>query len=337
MQIHFALNAPPDWLTPELRHVPLVHLTESMEQVCASVTEANNGLLPARPTLAIGQPVAVDPSRAPAGGWILWVQMQELPVRVKGDAAGEIAAPEDGRWNAALREAVADRVQARLEPVMPGLAQRIVGRRSYCPADLEALNCNLVGGDPYSGVCSPDQFFWLRPFAGSQGARAHRTPLSNLFHIGAATHPGPGLGGGSGYLATEGGGLGIYPDGLENFMSGALPSPGVHMLVYGGGARYDTLRGNDGERVPVPGFKVDVNVLAPRLIWVTEQQVMGGQLAFHAIAPLLDVTFKAAGERYRSTGLGDMTLGVALGYHVSPTLHYVPGQELLDRTTRVRA
>lgn len=51
--------------------------------------------------------------------------------------------------------------------------------------------------------------------------------------------------------ATEGGGLGIYPDGLENFMSGALPPPGVHMLVYGGGARYDKLRGNDGERLPV--------------------------------------------------------------------------------------
>ncbi|MFY3196629.1 phytoene desaturase family protein [Achromobacter xylosoxidans] len=203
MQIHFALDAPPDWRTPELRQVPLVHLTESMEQVCASVTEANNGLLPARPTLAIGQPVAVDPSRAPAGGWILWVQMQELPARVKGDAAGLIDTPADGRWTEALREAVADRVQARLEPVMPGLAQRIVGRRSYSPADLEALNCNLVGGDPYAGVCSPDQFFWLRPFAGSQGARGHRTPLRNLFHIGAATHPGPGLGGGSGYLVAQ--------------------------------------------------------------------------------------------------------------------------------------
>ncbi|MFY0104278.1 hypothetical protein ABTP95_20885, partial [Acinetobacter baumannii] len=71
MQIHFALDAPPAWTTPELLQVPLVHLTESMEQVCANVTGANNGWLPARPTLAIGQPVAVDPSRAPAGGWIL--------------------------------------------------------------------------------------------------------------------------------------------------------------------------------------------------------------------------------------------------------------------------
>ena len=129
--------------------------------------------------------------------------MQELPVRIKGDAAGLIAPPADGRWTEALREVMADRVQARLEEVMPGLASRIVGRRSYSPADLESLNCNLVGGDPYAGVCSPDQFFWLRPFAGGHGARGHRTPLRNLFHIGAATHPGPGLGGGSGYLVAQ--------------------------------------------------------------------------------------------------------------------------------------
>lgn len=203
MQIHFALSAPPAWCDPELLQVPLVHLTESMEHICAAVVEASNGLLPRRPTLGIGQPTAADPSRAPAGGWILWIQMQELPVRLKGDALGEIAVPADGRWNEAVREAVADRVQARLETVMPGLSQLVVGRRAYSPADLEAMNCNLVGGDPYSGVCSPDQFFWLRPFAGTHGARGHRTPYRNVFHIGASTHPGPGLGGGSGYLVAQ--------------------------------------------------------------------------------------------------------------------------------------
>lgn len=203
MQIHFALNAPPAWLDEELLKVPLVHLTESMEQVCLSVTEANNGLLPSRPTLAIGQPVAVDASRAPVGGWILWVQLQELPSTLKGDAAGTIAVPADGQWTAEVREAFADRVQARLERVMPGLATRIVGRRAYSPADLQTLNCNLVGGDPYSGVCSPDQFFWLRPFASAGRARANRTPVKNLFHIGASTHPGPGLGAGSGTLVAD--------------------------------------------------------------------------------------------------------------------------------------
>jgi phytoene dehydrogenase-like protein len=103
-----------------------------------------------------------------------------------------------------VREAVAQRVQTRLERVMPDLALKIVGRRAFSPGDLEAMNCNLVGGDPYSGVCSPDQFFWLRPFAGSSGARGHRTPVGNVYHIGASTHPGPGLGAGSGYLVAQG-------------------------------------------------------------------------------------------------------------------------------------
>lgn len=170
MQIHFALNAPPAWREAELCKVPLVHLTESLEQVCASVTQANNGLLPSRPTLGIGQPTVADPSRAPTGGWILWIQMQELPTRLKGDAAGEIPVPADGRWNEAVREAFADRVQARLERVMPGLAERIVGRRAYSPADLEALNCNLVGGDPYPASARPTSF------SGCVRSRAARAP-----------------------------------------------------------------------------------------------------------------------------------------------------------------
>ena len=81
MQIHFALSAPPPWCNPELLNVPLVHFTESMEQVCLSVTQANNGYLPDKPTFGIGQPTALDPSRAPEGGWILWIQMQELRVK----------------------------------------------------------------------------------------------------------------------------------------------------------------------------------------------------------------------------------------------------------------
>lgn len=200
MQIHLALSSPPNWINEELKHVPLVHLTESMETVCMSVTEANNGLIPAQPTIAIGQPTVVDASRAPAGAAILWLQLQEMPTLLRGDALGKIEVPADGRWTDDLREQVVDRVLRRLEGVMPGLAGKIVGRRAYSPVDLELLNCNLVGGDPYSGVCSPDQFFWLRPFAGVNGRRGHETPYRDLYQIGASTHPGPGLGGASGWM-----------------------------------------------------------------------------------------------------------------------------------------
>ncbi|MEZ2720060.1 phytoene desaturase family protein [Paenalcaligenes hominis] len=203
MQIHFALNAKPTWLHQELIHVPLVHVTESMEQVCASVVEANNGWLPAKPTLAVGQPVVVDPTRAPDGSWILWVQMQELPTHLRADSAGEIPIPTDGRWNEAVKQAMVERVKQRLETVMPNFSQLIVGEKAYSPADLEQANINLVGGDPYSGVCSPDQFFFMRPFAGSAKTRTGQTPIARLHHIGASVHPGPGLGGQSGYLAAQ--------------------------------------------------------------------------------------------------------------------------------------
>src|SRR5690606_12598637 len=52
MQIHFALNAPAPWRDPEMLKAPLVHLTESMENVCMSVAEANNGLIPRHSTVA---------------------------------------------------------------------------------------------------------------------------------------------------------------------------------------------------------------------------------------------------------------------------------------------
>ncbi|QBI20385.1 NAD(P)/FAD-dependent oxidoreductase [Egibacter rhizosphaerae] len=198
MQIHFALSGPPNWPDPALADVPMVHLTSGMDGVSRAVNEAQRGLLPAEATVVVGQPTAVDPSRAPEGKWILWIQLQELPSVVTGDAAGELSAPADGAWTEELREAYADRIQQRLARHLPGLDDQVEGRRVYSPADLEALNPNLVGGDPYSGACTLDQFFLWRPMGRTKN---HETPVKGLHHIGASTHPGPGLGGVSGYLA----------------------------------------------------------------------------------------------------------------------------------------
>ena len=45
----------------------------------------------------------------------------------------------------------------------------------------------------------PAELTW-RPTPATPG---HETPVENLFHIGASTHPGPGLGAGSGYLVAK--------------------------------------------------------------------------------------------------------------------------------------
>ena len=76
----------------------------------------------------------------------------------------------------------------------------MIARRALSPADLEALNINLVGGDPYGGASTLDQSFLWRPFKDTVN---HTTSVAGLYHIGASTHPGAGLSGGSGYLVAQ--------------------------------------------------------------------------------------------------------------------------------------
>ena len=200
MQIHYALSAPPTWTNSELSRVAMVHLTAGLDGVSRAVNEAARGLLPAEATIVVGQPTVVDPTRGPVGAAILWIQIQELPRLVKGDAAGEIDPSPSGSWTPELAERYAARIHARLLHHLPDLDSVLVKRVVLSPADLEALNSNLVGGDPYSGACSLDQMLLWRPLPGTTN---HGTHIKGLYHLGAATHPGPGLGGGSGYLVAQ--------------------------------------------------------------------------------------------------------------------------------------
>ncbi|HEY7729400.1 MAG TPA: NAD(P)/FAD-dependent oxidoreductase [Gaiellaceae bacterium] len=201
MQIHLALSEPPAWYGDErLGRTAIVHVTSGLDGVSRAVNEAERGLLPAEATIVAGQPCAVDPSRAPEGKWVVWIQLQELPAgRVKGDAAGELDVG-DGTWTENLRERYADRIVARLGRHITNLERSTLRRVVLSPADLEAVNCNLVGGDIYAGSCALDQNLLWRPLPESPG---HETPVDGLFHIGASTHPGPGLGAGSGYLVAR--------------------------------------------------------------------------------------------------------------------------------------
>jgi phytoene dehydrogenase-like protein len=195
MQIHFALSEPPRWDGDErLAKTAIVHLTAGLDGVSRAVNEAERGLLPAEATVVVGQPLTIDDSRAPDGKGMLWVQLQELPWEVKGDAAGELDVG-DGTWTELLRERYADRIQARIAKHIPNLEASIIARTSLSPADLQAANVNLVQGDPYGGSLALDQSFLWRA--------QHKTPIANVWHVGASTHPGPGLGGGSGALVAQ--------------------------------------------------------------------------------------------------------------------------------------
>jgi phytoene dehydrogenase-like protein len=200
MQIHFALSEAPRWDGDErLAKTAIVHLTPGLDGVSRAVNEADRGLLPAEATVVVGQPLALDPSRAPEGAGLLWIQLQELPWHVKGDAAGKLD-PDGGTWTEELRERYADRIQGRIARHVPNLESALLKRVALSPADLQVANINLHQGDPYSGALALDQNLLWRPLPSSPG---HSTPVKGLWHIGASTHPGPGLGAGSGTLVAK--------------------------------------------------------------------------------------------------------------------------------------
>ena len=200
MQIHIALNELPKWHDPKLAKVAMLHLTPGLAGVAKAVNQSECGLLPEEATVVVAQPTALDPSRAPEGKAVLWVQLQELPSMINGDAAGTIDVPENGGWTEGVRDAYAKRILDRIAIHITNLNSAMLQWRAYSPKDLEAHNINLVGGDPYSGACSIDQFLFKRPL---RATKNHDTPVKNVFHIGASTHPGPGLGGLSGYMVAK--------------------------------------------------------------------------------------------------------------------------------------
>lgn len=195
MQIHVALSAPPAWRDERLAKVPMVHFTDGSASTAIACAQAEAGLLPVAPTVVLGRQDVLDPSRVPKGGAALWIQLQEVPYAPVGDAAGEL--DTSAGWTTELAEAYAQRVLDRIGKHAPGLADLVLGMKIITPVDLAAANPNARFGDPYGGSCELDQMLFWRPLP---SARAHRTPVENLWHIGASTHPGPGLGGGSGHL-----------------------------------------------------------------------------------------------------------------------------------------
>ncbi len=194
MMLHLALNSPLDWKAGEaLSKFAYVHIAPSFDYMTSAYTQAMDGLLPKAPVLVVGQPTAIDPSRAPAGKHVLWVQVRVLPKHIKGDAANVIAGLE---WSA-IKETYAERVLDIIETYAPGTRSKIIGRAVFSPDDLESENPCLIGGDNLSGSHHLDQNFLFRPVAGYS---RYKMPIGKLYMCGAATWPGAGTGAGSGYL-----------------------------------------------------------------------------------------------------------------------------------------
>jgi phytoene dehydrogenase-like protein len=199
VQIQFALSEPPRWPDRRFDTIGQPHLTSGLDATTIAVAQAAAGLLPVDPTFTVDCPTALDPSRAPEGRAILRAQLLEMPHRPTGDAAGLVDV-RDGTWTKDLTERVVERTLDIIGRHIPGVADTVLSYAAVTPDDLARYNPNCGPGDPYGGAHDLAQSYLLRPLPDHPG---HRSPIGGLYLVGAATWPGHGVNGGSGYIVAR--------------------------------------------------------------------------------------------------------------------------------------
>jgi len=173
-KVDWALAEPIPWTSSECRNAGTLHLGGRSTEIAASEQTTWDGQIPDRPFVLLSQPTIFDPSRAPAGRHVAW---------------GYCHVPRASTVD------MLDRIERQIERFAPGFRERVLARAVTTPAQLEANNANLVGGDISAGVMDLAQIF-TRPTW-----RNYKTPVKGLYICSASTPPGVGVHGMCGYHA----------------------------------------------------------------------------------------------------------------------------------------
>ncbi len=172
--VHLVLDGPLPWADARLADYSYVHLGPYLDDMARTYQQALAGVVPDEPLLVVGQTSTVDPTRAPEGRHVVWVQARMYPGRILGDAGATGSRDlSDLSWDEA-GPVLRDRIVAKIERHAPGTSARVVASAVMTPADLAAANPNLVGGDSVAGSHQLDQFL-LRPGPG-RGPLPQRDP-----------------------------------------------------------------------------------------------------------------------------------------------------------------
>ncbi len=105
----------------------------------------------------------------------------------------------DGTPVEAAKERFADRCFDLLTEYAPNFRRAVIDRQVLAPVDIER-RFGLTGGNIMQGAMGLSSLFFMRPVAGYAD---YRTPVRGLYLCGAATHPGGGVMGASGYNAAR--------------------------------------------------------------------------------------------------------------------------------------
>src|ERR1700688_1103665 len=165
-KVDYALNDPIPWKASECLRAATVHLGGSFEEIAASEQAMRNGQHADYPFVLLVQPTLFDPSRAPVTKHTAWAYCH---------------VPNGSKRN------MLKKLEDQVERFAPGFRERILARRVVSPADLEAMDANLVGGDISGGVMNLRQIV-LRPTW-----RSYATSAKDVYLCSSSTPPGGGV------------------------------------------------------------------------------------------------------------------------------------------------
>jgi len=177
-KVDWALDGPIPWRAPECVRAGTVHLGGTFEEIAASEWSAWSGRPAGQPFVLLAQTTLFDDKRAPAGRHTAWAYCH-----VPNGASVDMT----------------EQIEAQVERFAPGFRRRILARHTMDPAELEAHDRNLVGGDLNGGTMDLGQLLF-RPV---RRLVPYRTPLAGVYLCSASTPPGGGVHGMCGYSAAR--------------------------------------------------------------------------------------------------------------------------------------
>ena len=177
-KVDWALGGPIPWSAPECGRAGTVHLGGTLDEIAQSEWAAWSGRPAERPFVLLVQQTMFDDTRAPAGKHSAWAYCH---------------VPNGSTFD------MTERIEAQVERFAPGFRELVLARHTIAPAEFEARNRNLVGGDLNGGAMDLGQLVF-RP---AVRLAPYRTPLEGVYLCSSSTPPGGGVHGMCGYWAAQ--------------------------------------------------------------------------------------------------------------------------------------
>jgi hypothetical protein len=108
-----------------------------------------------------------------------------------------------------------------------------------------------------------------------------------------------------------------YIPGVEGVKGSTLPPPGWYFRDYNYFYVSDQLNDANGDRNSAgpPNFRAETYANVPRLLWITDTKLLGGNLGADALLPLVYESIRAGGYNHASFGIGDLFAESTLTWH----------------------